>query len=347
MPGKLILTADDFGASEFIDKGISRAIAEGHVNTVTAFVTHNRSTESITKLAAWRRERAAAGQELFEIGLHFSLTSGSSQLGQKSKLTAKGDNPRLLFHDVDNYPYHIDLVTDMKAELLAQLTRLDTLLGDIPIDHVSSHFNIPYMFPAFYDAFIETIASYRGIPGKYIYDARKIPIRSPVTWFRKPGLPNCAIHPDNGKPVLFPGVGVEGLKNGFMKRIGETKYPRMLEKKIQALEKNIRSPHCLVDVIYDLASEKGINCLLNALEKQQPDFTAEMMFHLGYLEGGENMTPKQFYKHFRPQEEELHGIDIDYFWKRMNEELYTISEEMNLRQELNNRGIGVTTFGKL
>lgn len=347
MPGKVILTADDFGASEFIDNGISRAIAEGHVNTVTAFVTHNRSTESITKLAAWRRQRAAAGEDLFEIGLHFSLTSGCSQLGQKSTLTAKGDNPRLLFHDVDNYPYHIDLVTDMKAELLAQLTRLDTLLGDIPIDHVSTHFNIPYMFPAFYDAFIETIASYRGIPGKYIYAERKIPIRSPLTWYRTQGLPNCAIHPENGQPIVIPGVAVEGLKKGFLKRIGQTLRKRMKAKKEQALDNNILSPNCLVDMIYDMASVKGINCLLNALENQQPDFTAEMMFHVGYLEGGETMTPKQFYKHFRSQEEELHGIDIDYFWKRMNEELYTISEEMNLRQELNNRGIGVTTFGKL
>ena len=50
--GSLILTADDYGACDFIDNGIIQALEQGKINTVTAFVTHPESKQRLDKLLA-------------------------------------------------------------------------------------------------------------------------------------------------------------------------------------------------------------------------------------------------------------------------------------------------------
>lgn len=68
----LIVTADDYGASAFIDAGIHRAIRGGAVTTVSAFANYQETGRPIARLA---RDHPGVG-----VGVHLNVTSGSPVL---------------------------------------------------------------------------------------------------------------------------------------------------------------------------------------------------------------------------------------------------------------------------
>lgn len=76
---KYILTADDYGAIDYIDRGIMKAIRAGKINSAACFATRFERNgemelpERIQKLSDLKKE----GFE-FSIGLHFCISAGFS-----------------------------------------------------------------------------------------------------------------------------------------------------------------------------------------------------------------------------------------------------------------------------
>ena len=143
----LILTADDYGACDFIDNGIIRALRDRKINTVTAFVTHPDSESRMASLIVLREElKQQHGYYTFNIGLHFSLTSGTALTGRSSLTDNEaGDDNKFEFHEAKNYPFRKVKHEHLQYELTAQLNLLESWLGNIPIDHVTNHHGVCYL----------------------------------------------------------------------------------------------------------------------------------------------------------------------------------------------------------
>lgn len=337
--GKVIVTADDYGACQYIDTGIERAIKGGHVNTVSAFVTHKRSAESITALNKKRKESLAAHSHVFHIGLHFSITSGYSLQNKDTSLTHTEENGQFYFFEAKNYPFNGVDSGDLEKEIIAQLNELDRLLGEDPIDHVSVHHGVVYLDSDLYDVFINTIAAYKGPAGKVKYD-RPIPIRSPQSWFRSDKVHKCCYNPETGEKMLLSEIITEGFELGFWRKLSETTPKKMREKRSKADALHIRTSDLLVDVIYNQCCAEGMDCLFNQLKEK--DLTAEFMLHLGYQDGIDHLPEWKFTEAVQTE----HGINKGYFYRRMVEELRTI-EEINLAAKLKEFQITPIGFSQL
>lgn len=277
----IILTADDFGACDFIDNGIYDGIRHEKINTVSAFVTHEDSVSRIENLIKLREEGFS-----FKIGLHFSLTSGISLLQKESSLTSKSEKERFFFQEAKNYPFKRIKTDDFQQELFAQLKQLDEVLGDENIDHISCHHGVINFDAKLYSAFLEIVDHhYEHRKEKY---SKKISVRSPQPWSRS----------KYKEKIIYP-IHVEGTKLGFWKKLPEAikfrqKYKATLEKTF--------TPHFLIDTIYGRPQKVDFESLFNRIHSDE--LACEFMFHLG--SGENNLT-------------EIHGIDLKYFEQRKEE----------------------------
>jgi predicted glycoside hydrolase/deacetylase ChbG (UPF0249 family) len=297
---KLILTADDFGACDFIDAGVYQALRTKKINTVSAFVTHTDSGRRIKDLLIFReQEKEKHGTYTFNIGLHFSITSGISVLNSRSSLTEEevsGDG-NYYFREAKNYPFRKIKTADLQNELQAQLNTLSAWLGDIPIDHVSNHHGITYVDSRLFQAYIETIAAYDE--ERY---QRNIPIRSPRSWL-KSGL---KVWRTDG--IFVPTIR-QGIELGFWKKILEVTSKKINERKARTLALAVKCPDLLADTIYGQPSSDNVRFLLEQLKGEA--YSAEFMFHLGHSAYG-YIDPEQI-------TDVPHGIDPYYFVNRQKE----------------------------
>ena len=88
----------------------------------------------------------------FNIGLHFSLTSGTALTGESSlTIDEAGDDGLFEFHEAKNYPFKKIKSVLIQHELVAQLDLLDQWLNGTLIDHVTNHHGIVYLDLDFFD----------------------------------------------------------------------------------------------------------------------------------------------------------------------------------------------------
>lgn len=301
--GSIILTADDYGACDFIDNGIIRALHLGKINTVTAFVTHSDSKERMQTLIALREElkQQNGGIYTFNIGLHFSLTSGTALTG-KSSLTCDeaGDDGLFEFHEAKNYPFRKVKSEHLQYELIAQLNLLDEWLDGTFIDHVTNHHGITYLDLRFFEEYINTIAGYKDEKYK-----GNIPIRSPMSW-----LKSDMRFWNNGK--ILPPIVKQGIELGFWKRIKDITRRKLEIREEYAFRLEINYPIFLADTIYGLPHMENLEFLMKEL--QPKDYSAEFMFHLGH--------PGREVRDMQATINDLimpHGIDRGYFLHRTKE----------------------------
>lgn len=291
MPAKLIFTADDFGASRFINDGIYDALLNGKLTAVSTFVTHQRSEPSIEDILTLTADRGLK----IGIGLHFSITSGYSLLDRKSSLTDLSGNGFHYFRDAKGYRFsQIDL-DELAEELVKQLNKLDDLLGDIPIDHVSNHHGITYIDRNFYRKYADTIRSY-NYRGKY---DQPIPIRSPVSWLQSqnPGVLDAL-----GAPTTRQGIKLE-----MTKKLMEVGLNKLKDRESYARNIGLRLPDFLVDTIYGQPDTANLEGLAEQFRGKQ--FSGEFMFHLGKGNPDPHEVPhgiNQIY--FRTRQEELTAL---------------------------------------
>jgi predicted glycoside hydrolase/deacetylase ChbG (UPF0249 family) len=298
----IILTADDYGACDFIDNGIIRALRDKKINTVTAFVTHPDSGSRMQSLLALREElKQLNGHYTFNIGLHFSLTSGTALTG-KSTLTddEAGDDGKFEFHEAKNYPFRKVKHEHLQYELTAQLELLESWLGSIPIDHVTNHHGICYLDLGFFEEYIKTISLFK--PEKY---RNQLPIRSPMSWL-KSDMKTWK----NGK-VLVPTIK-QGLNLGFWKKVGDVTNKKLRIRMEDAYRLEINYPDFLADTIYGLPFGENISFLLEQLAPK--NYSAEFMFHLGHPGHSVSDLQQTIDNLIMP-----HGIDRGYFLNRTKE----------------------------
>ncbi len=291
----IILTADDYGANDFIDNGIIKAIQDGVVNSVAAFVTFPDSQARIQRLINIKNQQAALGNTI-GIGLHFSLTAGWPIIRQKNTLTNPHSND-FIFRNASNYPFNKVSKTEIKNELQAQVDTLAAWVGGVyNIDHVSNHHGVTYIDTSIFNAYADQISN------------NHIPIRSPLNWSRSrlkymdfdPFIPS------------FP-LAMQGVKLRWMEKVFETGRKKISRRVEYAQGRGIRFPYCVADTFYGQPFVENIDYLISQLQStelaEQDNQCVEIMFHLG------NYAASPFQPD--PDENsETHGIDPSYYSNR-------------------------------
>lgn len=168
MNPKLIITADDFGASQIIDRGIINAIQEGLITSVACFANVDRAGfDRIKKL------NENFGNQI-DIGLHFNISSGPPLTNFPKVLSRKKDG-RKLFKRLLNLNVSHQLLPKVKEELEAQVNRFEN--ARIPIRHFSDHYGMISMFDKeLCKCMLDVISGYNKKNGVHS------PVRLPMLW---------------------------------------------------------------------------------------------------------------------------------------------------------------------
>lgn len=312
---KIILTADDFGACDYIDSGIKIALKERRINSVAAFTCFPDSQERIEDLVRFRKDEGLD----FCIGLHFSVTAGFP-LSEARSLRADRNDLASPFKEPDKFfdgtKYNRE---EIKTELEAQIHFLEAVLHDAgydkttkQIDSVSNHHGVIYIDNRLFRDYA-LVVQYFGIP-----------IRSPQPWS------TSKLRKFNLDRKLFNPAVREGLRLGFLQRFwsapGSGKRVRIAD------ERGLIFPYCLLDEFYGQPSAGYLQFLLNQYNAQE--FASEFMFHLGDKALRNTTDP-----------DKLPGINFGYFDHRERE----LAELMNtpLPSLIKNNNIILCTFRDL
>lgn len=262
MASKLILTADDYGACDYIDSGIIKALKERRLNSVAAFVCFPDSQERIEKLIKFRKDEGVN----FSIGLHFSATAGFPLSTAKS-LRANANDPKSPFKSPEKFFDGTRYVrSEIGEEIEAQVHAMEAILHDAgydkvtkQIDSLSNHHGVVYIDNFLFRDYIR-VAEFYGIP-----------IRSPQPWS------TSKLKKMNFDGRLFNAAVREGMKLGFLQRFWSA--PGSGKRVKLADERGLLFPYCLLDEFYGQPSAGYLQYLLNNYNGQT--FAAEFMFHLG------------------------------------------------------------------
>lgn len=286
---KLILTADDYGACDYIDSGIIKALKERRLNSVAAFVCFPDSQERIEKLIKFRKDEGVN----FSIGLHFSGTAGYPLTAAKS-LRENANDPASPFKGPDKF--FDGTKYDRKevgAEIEAQIHAMEAILHDAgydkvtkQIDCLSNHHGVVYIDNLLFRDYIRMAEFF------------SIPIRSPQPWS------TSKLKKLNLDRKMFNPAVREGLKLGFLQRFWSAPGSKTRVK--LADERGLLFPYCLLDEFYGQPSAGYLQYLLNNYSKKS--FAAEFMFHLGDKTLRSTADPKK-----------LPGINFAYFDHREKE----------------------------
>ena len=296
---KYILTADDYGALDYIDQAIIKAIKAGKINSVACFATRfDRDGEAelperIQKLVDLKKE----GYE-FSIGLHFCITSGFSNevdtmLYGNSLTKYNEEKKRHEFKTAVNYRFKQVDETHIEKELRSQIKILQDLLGDEPIDSISNHHGLVYINTNLFKPYSKVAAEF------------KIPVRAPITW-RKAGL-----KASNWDKKMFNATIREGIKLKMLDQLRNALDSRSRIKIAQNL--NLFHPTCLVDEFYGQPFKPNLVQLFESFN--DATFSAEFMFHLADAEfRSQNGLNEDQTADMRSH----NGIDSGYFrWREM------------------------------
>lgn len=315
---QIILTADDYGCSDFIDAGVHEALDLQKINSVAAFVTHADSRARITNLVNRKKKFLAANNPAgkFGIGLHFSITSGKPITGKSSLTFVSSDAEKAsYFKEAAGYDFLLTEPDDIRRELRAQLDEIRDILKDEPVDHLSHHHGYIYLEPGLFDVYTDELKMYNRKNGL------DIAMRSPVSWFRKFGA-----GPDKSKKTgdckdcfeklekkIITPAGIEGITLMMWKKYFQSTYG-IMKKRMNLVQDThrLRSPELLCDIIYGQANEKTLNAIFSNFQNNQlldcagfKDFSAELMFHFGSGDWKSQPVP--------------HGVNPGYFDGRISE----------------------------
>lgn len=299
--GKYILTADDYGACDYIDLGVLKAIQEGKINSVACFSVpfgvDDQADYRIRKLIQLHQSGFHFG-----IGLHISLTAGrpaNEQVFSEGNSLTEWDKftRRFFFRAASRFNWGMN-ENDLETELVDQIERMKLFLGNIPIDSLSCHHGVLYLSNRLFKVFARVASRYN------------IPVRSPIIW-RKAGLPYQNWDRLPGNPTLR-----QGIRLRFYKRLLDA---LKVNERIDMLNQSgILYPTCLVDEFYGQPYPAHLEFLFKAYQDRR--FSAEFMFHLAEpaYRNQLGLHPEQARKIEAP-----HGIDPSYFGKR-EQELHTL-----------------------
>jgi hypothetical protein len=346
MKKHLILTADDFGACDFIDEGIKAALKENIVNCVSTFVCFPDSRSRIEKLIAFRKEH----QLDFNIGLHFSITAGEPLTNAKTMV--KRVNGKVIFHEVHEHDFDSISQYELSAEVVAQYDALNKILkdhtSDMSVDHITHHHNVTYFFEGLFKTYVNAIK-----------DLEVKAIRSPMPWHKTSlGGPSPKLRFGVFReplPITLDGIFL-GLKtvlyNFFSREFRDRELPKIIRSQRKEVIKTIfmpiidqayiQYPFCFCDTIYGQASPDNILKLIDAIRNfPEEKIIVEFMLHLGdhtidpddvdHVPAGINK------KYFKGRQEELKallGIDWNKILKDSNVKKTNFASIKKIRLEI-------------
>ncbi len=344
MDHRIIVTADDFGACDFIDNGIREAIRADVVSCISTFINFEPRDDS-HPYGAYKGSIQAVKDLLRDIkdpsifpntpdirvGLHFNFHAGSPVFPHEDKIESllldRKVNGRRIFRNIEKFnPSKVDQ-KEFNKELQAQYSRFFNELTFAP-DHFSSHFPIIFMTPEFF----EDVCS--------LAKPLRIPVRNPFLVWQTKNEPKDSPNREKLKTI-----------KGFFKKKSKTKQID-LKRAIKLIDtlndtvlngfktKNIRSlnkhgidfpdyTHCH---LYGNGSDvEAVRNMINNLPDFRPShykkppgkpIVTEIITHVGRGEFDENKVP--------------HGIDSTYFGGRHEElERVTTSNELIQRKLFN------------
>lgn len=272
----VLLTADDFGASDFIDKGILSGIEKGLINNVAAMVNFPGSEEKIKELAA-RFPHVS-------IGLHVSITAGKPVSPPEEVPTLVDSQGR--FFNIQEFLQGVTQIN--RTEVLRETQRQMELFRrwGIPLEHLSSHHNVMQVYSPLFRLLL------------HLASKDKIPIRStrPLSRFRQE-FSNSQTIQEGRKTALrlfgwYNFSAVKFIKYGSNREM----------QKNQDLMVSRGIPHCdyLADSFWGNPTPENLRHILHYL----PGGTSELIFHLG-SDTGLDEAPKgidQDYFYYRDLE---------------------------------------------
>lgn len=250
----VILTADDFGASENINDGIVFALERGAITAVSALVNFPASHGALRELAH-RFPRVG-------IGVHFNLTTGSPVLDPHHVPSLVDAQGNLLPVDLLLARIRKVSLAEVELELRAQVHVMDEL--GIKLDHLSDHNGILSLYPPFFEVFC-SIARELGVP-----------VRSPLTTSMK----YRRLFPDAGTVKKGKEVAAQVAGRNLFGAIGLLPYTNLasMEKRVERLDElGIPHPAILIDYLYGNPTPFTAMHILRNL----PAGISEIVVHLG------------------------------------------------------------------
>lgn len=325
---KIILNADDYGACDFINNGIIKAVKAKRINSVSSFVTHGKRTEQdIKQLVELQKDYD------FEIGLHFSITSGYPESLCSTMKPAAGKP----FYEIHQHNYTDINIEELRTEIRTQINSLQYWLdqaGGRKVDHITVHHGVVYFFKPLFQVYQQVAKEFN------------LAVRSPLPWSKsKPdyyGQPIPQNAYNTGIPIMKEGImnGIyifrDNLSNNEKNKLKEIitmlsaqKPDELVKQRNELLGNQIPVPFCYIDTIYGQPMVKGFEYLVSQASAKPLEF----MFHLG--DGDLNQA-----KTTAP-----HGVNPKYFDWRI-QELNALSY-FDLDTAMQQNGVELTNYSKL
>ncbi len=254
MKRNLIITADDFGASNNINEGIEIAAEKGVITTISAL---SNFTESLPLLKKISENHPEIG-----MGVHLNITTGKPILGsgQVPSLVDKDGN----FYTIEKLLTRLNRISiqELRIELKAQILALGKY--NIRIDHLSDQNAVL----SFYGPFFEVLTH---LAGEF-----HVPVRTPII----ASLKYTDLFPHSEMNKHGHKIAFKLALNHPFRSIELLKYTRtsQIDKKVQILDNlGILHPDLLIDYFWGNPTESNLNYILEHL----PNGTSELILHLG------------------------------------------------------------------
>jgi len=310
---KLILNADDYGATDFIDNGIIKGIKEGIVISVSVLVNHTQFEKRVVEnLLPVAREYGV------KIGLHLSITSGSIDQNREVE-------PRSMLAEGSQDFSHLNRIIlnrIAKAELLAeikyQIEKLGRALGGVQhIEHINSHHGIFYFDHFLLSSLMEVLYEYKN-------QGYTFHLRSPLSW-SKSGLPyydydrkySISIRRQAIRNALGSPIFVRGRFNTIKRLFLGTRLKFINYVQRTLADYSNEHTFCFIDQWYGQTNQHHLNHIIEKIPAE-PDKVIEFMLHLGDEETPHDYAP---------------GINPGYYHHRKME-LKLLSENKHLLEEV-------------
>ena len=148
---QLIVNADDFGASEEVNKAIIRAYKEGVLTSASLMVTGNAFEQAV---------RLAKEHTGLAVGIHLVTVVGRSELPH-SEIPSLVDEDRNFSNDPTaaglKYFFSIGARRELRREIAAQFEKFHST--GLPLSHIDGHLHL-HVHPVIFNAALELGAKY-------------------------------------------------------------------------------------------------------------------------------------------------------------------------------------------